>query len=161
MQMMDRGFFAIAIAGALGGGAAVGLMEAASAYSAFPLSYIPFATSIVVVMGSPEAPPAQPRALIGGHLISTIIGLVVVKILGPGPWFAALAVGLSIVAMHLTRTFHPPAGIDPLIVVSNDLSWPFLLMPVAVGAFALALFAFVWHEIARRVLGLPSVTRRR
>ena len=157
---MDRAFLAIIIAGALGGVAAVGLMEAASAYSAFPLSYIPFATSIVVVMGSPDAPPAQPRALIGGHLISTVIGLVVVKVAGPGPWVAALAVGLSIVAMHLTRTFHPPAGIDPLIVVLNNLSWPFLLMPVAVGACALALFAYVWHGVARKLLyGRTSVTK--
>jgi len=156
MPMMDRGFLAIIIAGALGGAAAVGLMEAASAYSAFPLSYIPFATSIVVVMGSPEAPPAQPRALIGGHLISTIIGLAVVKSVGPGPWAAALAVGLSIIAMHLTRTFHPPAGIDPLIVVTNDLSWEFLPLPVAVGACALALFAFLWHRVARWLLRLPQ-----
>lgn len=157
---IDRGLLAVIIAGALGGAAAVGLMEAASAYSAFPLSYIPFATSIVVVMGSPEAPPAQPRALIGGHLISTVIGLVVVKLVGPGPWVAALAVGLSIIAMHLTRTFHPPAGIDPLIVVINDLPWLFLVMPVAIGACALALFAFVWHGVARRLLlGGPMEVR--
>ena len=155
---MDRAFLAIILAGALGGAAAVGLMEAASAYSSLPLSYIPFATSIVVVMGSPEAAPAQPRALIGGHLISTVIGLIVVKLAGPGPWVAALAVGLSIVAMHLTRTFHPPAGIDPLIVVLNDLSWPFLAVPVAVGACALALFAYLWHAIAARVLGCAAVT---
>jgi CBS-domain-containing membrane protein len=159
---VERGILAIVVAGALGGAAAVGLMEAASAYSAFPLSYIPFATSIVVVMGSPEAPPAQPRALIGGHLISTVIGLVIVKSMGPGPWVAALAVGLSIVAMHLTRTFHPPAGIDPLIVVLNDLSWPFLLMPVAVGACALALFAFLWHGVARwLLLGRTTMTIRK
>ena len=155
---MDRAFIAIVIAGAIGGAAAVGLMEAASAYSAFPLSYIPFATSIVVVMGSPKAPPAQPRALIGGHLISTVIGLAAVKLAGTGPWVAALAVGLSIVAMHVTRTFHPPAGIDPLIVVLNNLSWPFLAVPVAVGACALALFAWVWHAIARRLIGGAAIT---
>jgi CBS-domain-containing membrane protein len=91
---MDRVVLALIIAGALGGAAAVGLMEAASAYSDLPLSYIPFATSIVVVMGSPDAAPAQPRALIGGHLISTLIGLAVLKLAGPGPWIAALAVGL-------------------------------------------------------------------
>ena len=158
---MDRGIFAIVIAGALGGAAAVGLMEAASAYSSFPLSYIPFATSIVVVMGSPEAPPAQPRALIGGHLISTIIGLIVVKLGGPSPLLAALAVGLSIIAMHLTRTFHPPAGIDPLIVVTNNLPWMFLLVPVAAGACALALFAFAWHAVARRLLGRPALRLRK
>ena len=154
MKAAERGIFAVILAGAIGGAAAVGLMEAASAYSTLPLSYIPFATSIVVVMGSPEAPPAQPRALIGGHLISTLIGLLIVKAVGPGPWVAALAVGLSIVAMHLTRTFHPPAGIDPLIVVVNNLPWTFLLMPVAVGACALALFAFAWHAVARRLLGV-------
>lgn len=153
---MDRGIITVIIAGALGGAAAVALMEAASTYSSLPLTYIPFATSIVVVMGSPEAPPAQPRALIGGHLISTFIGLAIVKLAGPGPWVAALAVGLSIVAMHLTRTFHPPAGIDPLLVVVNNLPWTFLLMPVAVGACALALFAFAWHGLARRLLGYKA-----
>jgi CBS-domain-containing membrane protein len=159
---MDRVVLALIIAGALGGAPAVGLMEAASAYSDLPLSYIPFATSIVVVMGSPDAAPAQPRALIGGHLISTLIGLAVLKLAGPGPWIAALAVGLSIVAMHLTRTFHPPAGIDPLIVVLNNLSWPFLLVPVAVGACALALFASAWHRVARRLfLDRASVLKPR
>jgi CBS-domain-containing membrane protein len=59
--------------------------------------------------------------------------------------------------MHLTRTFHPPAGIDPLIVVLNNLSWPFLLMPVAVGACALALFAFLWHAVAHWLLDRRKV----
>jgi len=40
---------------------------------------------------------------------------------GPQPWAAALAVGLAMVAMHVTRTFHPPAGIDPLLVVVNAM----------------------------------------
>ena len=52
-----------------------------------------------------------------------------VKLTGPAPWAGALAVGLAMVAMHLTRSFHPPAGIDPLLVVVNDMSWGFLLVP--------------------------------
>src|SRR5262249_61161186 len=59
---------------------------------------------------------------------------------------AALAVGLAMVAMHLTKSFHPPAGIDPLVVVLHDMSWSFLLVPVAVGACLLAALAFVWHN---------------
>ena len=54
------------------------------------------------------------------------------------------------VAMHWTRTFHPPAGIDPLIVVANDMPLSFLLAPVAVGACSLAAFAFIWHNLVRR-----------
>ena len=138
------------LAGAAGGAVAIGVMEAFSTRASIPLMAIPFATSIVLVMGSPDVEAAQPRALIGGHIVATIVGLIVVKVAGPEPWAAAVAVGLSIMAMHLTRTFHPPAGIDPLLVVVNNMSWSFLLVPVAVGAILLALFAFIWHLLIRR-----------
>lgn len=111
---------------------------------------IPFGTSIVMVLGSPDAGPAQPRALVGGHLVSTLVGLLVVKLCGPAPWAAAAAVGLAMIAMHLTDTFHPPAGIDPLVVVVNKMSWSFLVAPVGVGVLLLAVFAYVWHNIVMR-----------
>src|SRR5262245_52392893 len=123
IDMFDRSRFLALLAGAAGGAIAIGLMEAFSVEAAFPLAAIPFATSIVTVLGSPKAGPAQPRPLIGGHLLSTLVGLLVVKTCGPAPWAAAAAVGLAMIAMHLTRTFHPPAGIDPLVVVTNNLSW--------------------------------------
>jgi CBS-domain-containing membrane protein len=138
------------VAGAAGGALAIASMEAFSVRTAFPLVAIPFATSIVLVLGSPKAEPAQPRALIGGHLISTLVGLLVVKITGPAAWAAAIAVGLAMIAMHLTSTFHPPAGIDPLLVVTNNMSWSFLIAPVAIGAVLLALFAFAWHNLVAR-----------
>jgi CBS-domain-containing membrane protein len=141
--------FAI-LAGAAGGAIAIAIMEVTSMTTAYPLVAIPFATSIVMVLGSPQAEPAQPRALIGGHLIATLVGLLVVKLLGPHAWTAALAVGLAIVAMHLTGTFHPPAGIDPLVVVVNNMPWSFLVVPVGVGALLLALFAYTWHNLVAR-----------
>lgn len=45
------------VTGALGGAVAIGIMEWFSAFSEFPLASIPFATSIVLVMGSPQAFP--------------------------------------------------------------------------------------------------------
>jgi CBS-domain-containing membrane protein len=141
---------AVAIAGAAGGVVAIVAMEYLSQRAAFPLMFVPFATSIVLVMGSPEVEAAQPRALVGGHLMSTVVGLLVVKLVGPGPYAAALAVGLAMVAMRLTRTFHPPAGIDPLVIVVNDMPWSFLIAPVAVGAVLLAALAFAWHNAFRR-----------
>jgi CBS-domain-containing membrane protein len=148
--MRDKTKLLVILAGATGGAVAIAGMEAFSIRAAFPLAAIPFATSIVTVLGSPEAEPAQPRALIGGHLISTIVGLLIVKMFGPGPWMAALAVGLAMVAMRLTRTFHPPAGIDPLVVAVNDMSWGFLIAPVGIGTMLLTLFAFVWHNLIAR-----------
>ena len=137
-------------AGAAGGALCIGLMEYLAVVTDHPLMMIPFATSIVLVMGTPEAVPAQPRALIGGHLVATLAGLLVVKLAGPSAWAAALAVGLAIAAMQLTGTFHPPAGIDALIVVAYGVSWTFLVVPVAAGAVLLALCAFAWHSLVAR-----------
>jgi len=78
------------LAGATGGAVAIAGMEAFSSRAAFPLVAIPFATSIVTVLGSPQAEPAQPRALIGGHLVSTFVGVLIVKLFGPGPWAGRL-----------------------------------------------------------------------
>jgi CBS-domain-containing membrane protein len=102
---------------------------------AFSAGDIPFATSIALVIGSPDAEPAQP--LVGGHVVATLVGLAKVKLTGPSVWAAAAAVGLAIVAMYLTDTFHPPAGIAPLLVVPNGLPWSFLLAPVLAGALLL------------------------
>jgi len=137
------------IAGAAGGAIAIGIMELLSRQTMTPLMTIPFATSIVLVMGSPEAEPAQPRALVGGHLVSALIGILMVKLTGPHAWAAATAVGLAILAMQLTGTFHPPAGINPLLVVLNSFSWSYLALPVACGALLLLAFAYAWNNFVR------------
>jgi CBS-domain-containing membrane protein len=134
----------------LGAAIAIGVMEWFSIASHFPLAVIPFATSIVLVIGSPAAEPAQPRALIGGHIVATLVGLAVLKVTGPGAWAAAAGVGLAVLAMYLTGTFHPPAGINPLLVISNNLPWSFLFVPVLAGALLLAAFAIAWHRFGRR-----------
>jgi CBS-domain-containing membrane protein len=144
-----RNTLAGAVAG-LGAAIAIATMEWFSLASHYPLVIIPFATSIVLVIGSPEAEPAQPRALIGGHIVATLVGLAMLKLTGPHAWAAAAAVGLAILAMYVTGTFHPPAGINPLLVISNNLPWSFLLAPVLAGALLLTAFAYVWHRWIRR-----------
>jgi CBS-domain-containing membrane protein len=133
-----------------GAAIAIGVMEWISQAFQYPLVVIPFATSIVLVIGSPEAEPAQPRALIGGHIVATLVGLAVLQFTGPQAWAAAAAVGLAVLAMYLTGTFHPPAGINPLLVISNSLHFSFLFAPVLAGALLLTAFAYVWHRWVRR-----------
>jgi CBS-domain-containing membrane protein len=118
----------------------------------FPIALVPFATSVVNVIGLPDAAPGQPRALIGGHLISTIIGLAMLSLFGNSEIAAAAAVGLSIVAMHMSGTMHPPAGINPLIIVTSSLPWSFLFVPVLAGVFVLTALAYVWHGIENRFI---------
>ena len=148
--MLDRPQLLAILAGAAGGAIAIGSMEAFSIERAFPLFANPIRDVDLTVLGSPKAEAAQPRALVGGHLVSTLVGLLVLKLCGPAPWAAAVAVGLAMVAMHLTGTFHPPAGIDPLVVVVNNMSWGFLIVPVGIGALLLATFALAWHNLVTR-----------
>jgi CBS-domain-containing membrane protein len=138
------------VAGAAGGSVAIGLMYLLSLQTEFPLAAIPFATSIVLVTGTPDAPPAQPRALVGGHVLSAIIGVLAVKIGGPQPYIAALAVGVAMLAMLATDSFHPPAGINPLIIVMNGMSWAFILVPVAAGALLLLAYTWLWTNLVRQ-----------
>ena len=135
---------------AAGGAIATAAMEQLADSAGIALMLVPFTTSIALVMGSPEAEPAQPRSLIGGHILSTLSGFALLWLAGSAWWAAALAVGLAIAAMLVTRTLHPPAAIDALIVVTGALPLKFLLVPVASGAALLAGFAFVWHNSTRR-----------
>ena len=101
----ERPWIAI-IAGAAGGAIAIAAMEMLAVRAALRLEFIPFATSIVIVMGAPEVKPAQPRAIAGGHLLSAVVGLAVVKLVGPQPWAAAVAVGLAMIVICPTA-FSP------------------------------------------------------
>ena len=95
-------------ASAAGGAVAIGAMCLLSIQTRFPLEYIPFATSIVLVTGSPEAAPARPRALVGGHILSAVVGEIALMLDGSQPWVAAIAVGVAILVMLATDSFHPP-----------------------------------------------------
>ena len=137
---------------ALGGAIGIYAMLFLAEMGHFPIALVPFATSVVNVIGLPDAAPGQPRALIGGHLISTIIGLSVLTLFGNSEIAAAFAVGLAIMAMHMTGTMHPPAGINPLIIVTSSLPWSFLFMPVLAGVVILTALAYVWHGIENRFI---------
>jgi CBS-domain-containing membrane protein len=118
-------------------------------WAAMPLVAVPFTTSIVLVMAAPESAPAQPRAIAGGHILSTLSGFAILWLLGPSQWNAVIAVGLSIFLMHLTDTMHPPAGIDALLVVTMHPAWTFFFDPVLVGVMVLVLFAYCYHRLTQ------------
>jgi CBS-domain-containing membrane protein len=137
---------------ALGGAIGIYAMLFLAEMGHFPIALVPFATSVVNVNGHPDAAPGQPRALIGGHIISTLIGLSMLSLFGNSEIVAAAAVGLSIAAMHMSGTMHPPAGINPLIIVTSSLPWSFLFVPVIAGVIVLTVLAYIWHGIENRFI---------
>jgi CBS-domain-containing membrane protein len=102
-----------------------------------PLLLAPFGATCVLIFALPDSPLAQPRAVIGGHLLSSLVGLVALHVFGGGLLAPALAVGAAIALMQLTRTVHAPAGGDPLVVLLGGAPWSFLLAPVLAGSLLL------------------------
>ena len=137
--------------GGLGGFIVIFLLAQLTASFHTLLLIAPFGASCVLVFALPQSPLAQPRNVIGGHLISATVGLGVFALLGAVPLSYGLGVGLAIAAMELTGTLHPPAGADPIVVILAKASWPFLFSPVLVGALAIVIIAFVYHRgVSRR-----------
>lgn len=128
--------------------AAVAIGAAALTFDAAHLPFIlaSLGGSAVILFGMPESDMAQPRSLLGGHLIATTVGLVFLNLLGGEWWVMAAAVATSLTLMQLTRTIHSPAGADPIIVILNHAGWSFLLTPVAVGLTILLLAALVFNN---------------
>jgi CBS-domain-containing membrane protein len=106
-----------------------------------------FGASCALVFGVPDSPFARPASVIGGHLVSSLVGLVVMAALGHGPLAMAVGVGCAIAAMMVTRTMHPPAGGDPLIVIATAAAPTFLLTPVLVGTIAISLAGFAFRQL--------------
>ena len=110
----------------------------------------PFGASCVLAFGVWNAPLSQPRNIIGGHLISTFIGLSIYHLFGNEYWTIALAVGMSIAIMMLTRTTHPPAGADPIVVILGAYSWSYLVTPVLVGSLVIVAFALFINNMSSK-----------
>lgn len=112
-----------------------------------------FGASSVLVYGIIESPFSQPRNLVGGHLISAIIGVTINKLFPETLFIAApLAVSLSIVAMQVTKTLHPPGGATALIAVIGtqkikSLGYWYILSPVLSGVVILLLTALVFNNM--------------
>ena len=118
-----------------------------------PLLIGSFGASSVLIYGVINSPLAQPRNLVGGHVLSALIGVSVFRVLGHEPWLAAaLAVALAIVSMQITKTLHPPGGATALIAVIGSpqlkaLGYWYVLVPVLSGVLVLLLVALVFNNL--------------
>lgn len=115
-----------------------------------------FGASAVLVYGAIQSPLAQPRNLVGGHVVSAIVGVTVAKFFPDIIWLTApSAVAISIVAMQVTRTLHPPGGATSLIAVIggtkiSSLGYLYVLMPVFSGTLILLLAALLFNNITSK-----------
>lgn len=122
----------------VGAALAIGILSFAdSAQSDIILLMAPFGATAVLVFGVPDSPLAQPKNVILGHLITAFIGVFFVEFIGVTPLSLSIATGLAVSAMLFTKTTHPPAGANPILIMLAGQSWSFLISPVLLGAVIL------------------------
>lgn len=114
-----------------------------------------FGASAVLVYAAIKSPLAQPRNLIGGHILSGLVGVACYKIFGQDIVIAsALAVSLAIMVMLATKTLHPPGGATALIAVIGGkaiyrLGYLYALIPAGLGAVVLLIIALLVNNLSR------------
>ena len=112
--------------------------------------------SAVFLFGLTNAPAAQPRALFCGHLSAAFIGILCYQYFGDSLWVYAVAQVLALWFMLLTRTVHPPAGANPLIMIYGHSTFSALWQPVFIGVFSLAVVAAIWTRLYPGLSHYPS-----
>jgi CBS-domain-containing membrane protein len=134
--------------GLLGSALGIAIVAVLTRSYHFPLLMAPLGASCFLLFGVPDAPFAQPRNVIAGHLLSSLVGLVFFKYVGVSPVEMGLAVGVAIALMLFTRTSHPPAGADPLVImIAGNLGWGFLITPVLASTIILVLIALLFNNV--------------
>ena len=124
--------------------------------------------SAVLLFAVPHGALSQPWPVLGGHIVSAVVGVACAKFVADQMLAAALAVGLAILAMHYLRAIHPPGGATALTAVIGgqqieDLGFTFVVTPVLLNAFALVAAAvllnaaFTWR---RYPAAWSAVTRK-
>ena len=110
----------------------------------------PFGASMVLVMAVHESPLAKPKNILLGHILSALSGVVILYLIGDNFLALGIAVALAVFVMIFTDTIHPPAGANPIIVILTGQGISFVLFPVAVGAFMLVIFAYLYNKLLKR-----------
>lgn len=114
-----------------------------------------FGASAVLVYAAIKSPLAQPRNLIGGHVLSGLAGVACYQVFGNTIWLAsAMAVSLAIVVMLSTKTLHPPGGATALIAVIggakiHNLGFLYAFIPAGTGAVILLVIALLVNNLSK------------
>jgi CBS domain-containing membrane protein len=156
VPILAGGTFRDRILACLGALVGIGLTSGISAWlvhphGAFLLIAAPMGAAAVLIFAVPASPLAQPWPVVGGNVISAIVGVAVARFV-PHPELAAgIAVAGAILAMSLTRSLHPPAGAVALTAVVGGpailhAGFAFALVPIALNAVILAAFGVVFHR---------------
>ncbi|MCC2980513.1 HPP family protein [Sphingomonas sp. IC4-52] len=118
-----------------------------------PMIVAPMGASAVLVFAVPASPLAQPWPVIGGNIISALVGITVGRLVPDVALAAGVAVGAAILIMSLLRCLHPPGGAAALTAVVGgpavvSAGYLFALVPVGINAVLLTLAGLLFHRFS-------------
>ena len=111
-----------------------------------------FGSSVVVVFGYPTNEFAQPKNVILGHLLCTLVGIIFVTLFKISQdrsiFFLAigLAVGIAVMLMMALKITHPPAGGNTIVVMLAQDSFQYLIFPIMVGAVTIIIGGIIYNR---------------
>ncbi|WP_165922490.1 HPP family protein [Pseudonocardia endophytica] len=126
----------------------------ASLPSAGPLFLVgSMGASAVLVYGVPQSPLSQPRNLVGGHVLSAVVGVSCYRLLHVDAGLVgAIAVAVAVAVMLLARAVHPPAGATALIGATTEsvhpLGYGYVVTPVLSGSVALLVVGLLLNNVS-------------
>lgn len=115
----------------------------------------PMGASAVLLFAVPASPLAQPWSIIGGNLISGLVGVTCAKLVGEPLIAAPMAAAFAIGAMFMLRCLHPPSGAVALTAVLGGpaihaMGYGFVLTPVMLNSVLLLGAALFFNNATGR-----------
>jgi len=126
----------------------IGLIALISTHYNVPLVIPSFGASVILLYTTCHVPMAQPRNVLGGHVVSAFAGVSLYHLLGNNWWSITLAVALAMTLMTLTSTLHPPGGATAFVAVYSGQNFSFIFAPVFTGSIILILVALLINNLS-------------
>lgn len=130
----------------MGGFIAIILIATVALLLEYPYVIGPLGASTVLVFFVYQGAIAQPRNVIGGHFICTLLGLSVYHLFGASMLTNGLALAIVLIGMLLTDTFHPPAAASGLVALNFTPGWG-MLSTITICAVILVVMGMLYNNI--------------
>jgi len=106
-----------------------------------------FGATVFIVFVLYNLETAQPKNIFFGHLVSIIVGVVFNETIGLSFYSLGLSVGVAVTLMVYFKIMHPPAASNPLVALSMDLSFDFILFPVITGTIIIIIMSILINRL--------------
>mgnify|MGYP001321970574 FL=1 len=106
-----------------------------------------FGATVFIVFVLYNLETAQPKNIFFGHLVSILVGIIFNETVGFSFYSLGLSVGIAVTLMVYLKVMHPPAASNPLVALSMDLSYDFILFPVITGTIVIIIMSVLINKI--------------